>query len=148
MLNDLPRTAPGCQRRFWKLPLIVAAAGMSFWLTGCRDEGPQVVPVSGTVTFEGQPLAEAGITFAPANGRAAFGMVKDGRIESVTTFQPDDGVIVGTVQVGIQSTTNLGKMTGPHRPLIPERYFDPATSGIEVAVTAEGPNEFLFELTE
>ena len=122
----------------------VAICGIAA-MAGC-DHGPQVVPVNGTVTYNGEPLKDGGITFAPPDARAAFGRVVDGKIVEVTTFEAGDGAITGPVKVGIQATTNLGKMTGPHDPLIPRRYFDPATSGLSVEIKADEPNEFNFEL--
>ncbi len=115
---------------------------------GCGRQGPVVAPVSGTVTYNGAPLKEGGITFAPSQGRSAFGRIVDGQIIEVTTNTTGDGVIVGTAAVGIQATTNLGKMQGPHRPIIPQRYFDPATANLSANIVAGEPNELRFDLVD
>jgi hypothetical protein len=116
------------------------------WISSGCDRGPHVVPVRGTVTYLGTPLAVGGITFEPEIGRSAFGRIENGKILDVTTFEPGDGVIVGRARVGIQSTTNLGLVIEPHDPLIPPRYFDPTTSGLTVEITANGDNEFTIPL--
>ncbi len=133
-----------------QLRRVALAAGLCFLIgiTGCGGGGPVVAPVSGTVTYKGTPLKDGGITFVPAEGRSAFGRIVDGQIVEVTTLKTGDGVIVGKATVGIQATTNLGKMQGPHTPLIPPRYFDPATANLTAEIKAGGPNELKFELVD
>ena len=129
---------------------VALAAGLCFLIgiTGCGGGGPVVAPVSGTVTHKGTPLKEGGITFVPAEGRSAFGRIVDGQIVEVTTLKTGDGVIVGKATVGIQATTNLGKMQGPHTPLIPPRYFDPATANLTAEIKDGSANELKFELAD
>lgn len=47
--------------------------------SGCG--GSNLAPVSGTVTFDGQPLKEASIRFVPADGKAPTeaAMIRDGK---------------------------------------------------------------------
>ena len=47
------------------------------FVNGCSDSGPKLHPVSGTVTLDGQPLANAGVMFFPRGstlGNACIGM--------------------------------------------------------------------------
>ena len=132
-------------RLTWRSRFVCISFATLLVAFGC-NRGPQIRPVSGRVTFQGEPLALGGITFEPVNGRSAFGRVREGEIVDVTTFEPGDGVLVGTARVGIQSTTNLGKPVGPHTPLIPPAYFDPNTSNIVVEISADKANELLIEL--
>ena len=61
------------------MPLAVLALGL--WLValgcGCRDSSaeslPPLVPVSGTVTWEGQPLVGAMVRFLPQEGTPGNG---------------------------------------------------------------------------
>jgi hypothetical protein len=46
------------------LPLLLAC-------TGCDSSGPEIASVSGRVTMDGKPLANATIVFIPENGRPA-----------------------------------------------------------------------------
>ncbi len=124
--------------------------GLCFLLgfSGCGSAGPEVAPVRGMVTYQGAPLKEGGITFVPMEGRSAFGRIVDGQIVEVTTNTTGDGVIVGKAAVGIQATTNLGKMQGPHRPIIPQRYFDPATANLSAEIKAGDSNDLKFDLVD
>ena len=48
-------------------------------LIGCgRGDRPLLAPVSGTVTYNGRPLARGRITFHPEQGRSASGKIVDG----------------------------------------------------------------------
>ena len=42
------------------------------WLTGC-DSGPKLVPVTGTVTLDGKPLAHKSLMFMPEEGTPGNG---------------------------------------------------------------------------
>ncbi|MEQ1824767.1 MAG: hypothetical protein ABL921_02440 [Pirellula sp.] len=99
-----------------------------FWLSlcfiafvGCAnpDQYP-TVPVSGVVTCEGKPIANATVNFTPMadqgrpegrRGRVALGMTdKDGRFK-LTTYANDDGAIVGKhkVTVGLNVNEETGR---------------------------------------
>lgn len=77
--------------------------------TGCSDDkGLSMVPVSGTVTFDGQPCpAEGKVGFVPLKsaeglprrqGSGTFDL--EGRY-SVGSFKPGDGLIPGTYSVRV-----------------------------------------------
>lgn len=127
------------------VPLVTL--GLALCALGC-NRGPEYAPVTGTVHYRDKPVLAGGITFEPAEGRSAFGSIKDGKIVDVSTYKPGDGVRVGKARVGIQSTTNLGLPTGPHTPLIPPHYFDPNTSQLTVEIQAGGPNQLEFKLVD
>ena len=69
---------------------------------GCRDEGTRV-PVSGTVTQNGQPIQEGKITFAPAEGTsgpAAGTSIQNGRYQIPASEGPGTGDYVISVTPG------------------------------------------------
>jgi len=69
---------------------------------GCRDEGTRV-PVSGTVTQNGQPIQEGRIMFAPAegtNGPAAGASIQNGRYRIPASEGPGTGDYVISVTPG------------------------------------------------
>lgn len=78
-------------------------------LAGCGSDRPKTVPISGVVTFDGQPPpATGGLFFAcrePApgydrrSGRATFGT--DGKFE-VTSWDEGDGLVPGTYVVRVE----------------------------------------------
>lgn len=100
---------------------------------GCGRKGPRPVPVSGTVTVDGKPLAGGGITVAPEKGRAAGGRIgPDGRFE-LSSWQPADGVAPGTHRVEVIATKPL---SGNRRQwLVPKKVRSLATSPLRLEVT-------------
>ncbi|HID77048.1 MAG TPA: carboxypeptidase regulatory-like domain-containing protein [Planctomycetaceae bacterium] len=66
-------------------------------LVGCAEEGPQVVPVTGVVTYQGKPVEGARVMFHPLEGgaRSSHGTTDaEGRFE-LSTFGMNDGALVG-----------------------------------------------------
>ncbi|MEX0792123.1 MAG: carboxypeptidase-like regulatory domain-containing protein [Pirellulaceae bacterium] len=62
MKQQLKQVTRGC---------LLALLGMG--LVGCGGSGPSLKPVAGTVTLDGQPLANARVVFEPDEGRASIG---------------------------------------------------------------------------
>ena len=52
--------------------LLVAVLFLGFSTVGCGKSGPEVVPVSGVITYQGEPLAKAFMEFLPDEGRASW----------------------------------------------------------------------------
>lgn len=100
---------------------------------GCGRKGPRPVPVSGTVTVDGKPLAGGAITVAPEKGRAAGGRIgPDGRFE-LSSWQPGDGVAPGTHRVEVIASKPL---PGNRRQwLVPKKVRSLATSPLRLEVT-------------
>ena len=72
---------------------------------GCSGQADriQLVPVDGTVTYQGKPLSGATVTFAPDKGPLAMTMTdENGKFAFASGVQP--GVAVGRVNVGIAAT--------------------------------------------
>lgn len=103
------------------------------FVLGCGGKGPRPVPVSGTVTVDGRPLAGGAITVAPANGRAAGGRIgPDGRF-TLSTWRLGDGVAAGTHRVEVIATKPL---PGNRRQwLVPKQVRSLATSPLRLDVT-------------
>ncbi len=92
-------------RSQWKCLVCLAALAL---FVGCgTSTGPKTVPVTGTVTLDGTPVAGAVVTFSPeaADGRAATGTTDgSGRFELTTTVS-GDGAVPGSYFVGISKTS-------------------------------------------
>jgi hypothetical protein len=119
---------------------------------GCGGS-PKLLPVSGVVTLDGQPLSDAGVLFCPiANGPAASDTTDArGRFQLVTVNMP--GAIVGSYRVSVAKTQTTGAdaLGTPGskvhtRWLIPEKYGKPETSGLQAAVGRDS-TEFRFALS-
>jgi hypothetical protein len=69
---------------------------------GCGGSG-QPVPVSGKVTVNGVPVANAGIVFHPKDGkgRPATAETVEGGVYRLTTFNAGDGALKGEYRVTV-----------------------------------------------
>ncbi len=117
-------------------------------VSGCGGGGPETAPVTGTVTYQGNPLPKGAITFYPASGRPAYGKIVDGKIVDVTLLKPGDGAIPGPNKVSITSVEPGKDMYTPSKSLIPDRYADPSKSGLTAEIKKGQTNEVKFDLKD
>jgi hypothetical protein len=138
---------------------------------GCNSRGSKrpIKAVTVTVTYKGQPVAEADVTFISSepDAPAAFGRTDAQGVAKPTTPEIGDGVILGThkVLVNKEQIVNEKKAADqesadyvPPPPggapvpvvkhLIPEKYSLPGESPLTAEVTASGPAEFKFDLAD
>lgn len=100
---------------------------------GCGRKGPRPVPVSGTVTVDGKPLAGGAITVAPEKGRAAGGRIgPDGRFV-LSTWVQGDGVAAGTHRVEVIASKPLS--SNRRQWLVPKKVRSLTTSPLRLEVT-------------
>ncbi len=122
--------------------------------------------MTGTVTLDGQPLAEAVVLFRPTEGRPGYARVKDGAIVDAYTFGDNDGIVVGdhrlavhiskkdTPLTALSPEDGLGrggymgapKSRGKSQPVIPRKFQNPSSSGLTFTVE-EGTNELNLSLS-
>ena len=82
---------------FGKLALVFTV--LSLAITGCGYRRPPQVKTSGTVTLDGEPVAEASLTFIPDSGRPAMAVTNaDGEFQ-VSSFGGNDGLPAGSYRV-------------------------------------------------
>ena len=143
---------------------VLAACG----LAGCggSSDGLPREPISGSVTFDGQPLKSGSIRFVPVQtkeGTATGGMIADGRFDVAR----DDGPVPGSYQVmifaggesqaaakpdpsepagpGLKSAIpQKSARNDPTAGLIPLRYN--LKSELKAEVKSGGPNQYTFNL--
>ncbi len=129
---------------------------------GCGDsDRPPWASANGVITLEGEPLQNAMVVFAPEDGkRLATGKTNDDGEFELFTFAPGDGAVIGKHQVSVvareepkSASSDGGSMAGgPAAPkqtkaVIPQKYLDAGTSGLQAEVTDGGDNYFEFDLT-
>ncbi len=119
---------------------------------GCGDDRPDTLPAGGTITYNGQPVAEARVMFLVEGGRPASGMTdSEGRFE-LTTFEPGDGALPGEHKVTVSKKETVADPNQPDNPyapmrdLLPAPYGTPAKSELSAKVEAGSKNDFTFEL--
>ncbi len=139
------------------LALALLLAGVSL---GCGGSGSYgLAPVSGVVTLDGAPVAQAEVVFQPVGGEdnptpGPSSMSRadaEGRYQ-LTTIRNEPGAVVGKHRIVIttprppQAGDSDSGFTAPvHKEVIPARYNNDTQLTFEVP--AGGTNEANFELT-
>ena len=129
------------------------------FLIGCGGKDYDVVPVSGTVTLDGQPLAEATVMFLPVEGKtvnpgppSVAVTAADGTYR-LKTSDDDPGAVAGKHMVRIFTRRTEQADAGSDNPnvreiapeRVPERYN--RNSELTFEVPAEGTDAADFQLT-
>jgi len=110
-------------------------------LVGCGANGPELAPLSGTISLDGQPLPHGLVQFVPASGAgpAAVGSIAAGRFTAETGGRR--GAVPGRYLVRVEARAKPVDETDTlPKSLVPARYGDPATSGIVAEVVVGQDN--------
>ena len=136
---------------------------------GCGDTTglARRYPVSGKVTYKGQPVEKGRISFIPstADGNPAAGQIENGQY-TLTTLAPDDGAIPGKYKVTVLAQEiddsemkaiakggqfhhdkTYAKAMKNAKAVVPSKYALADTSGLEREVAAQS-NRFDIDLTD
>ena len=102
-------------------------------IAGCGGSSrPEVVPVSGTVVYNGAPVEGARVAFrTEGSPRAATGITDSDGAYTLTTFDSNDGAIPG------EHTVTIAKFEQESSTEIPSANFDPANPGEAYAKAME-----------
>jgi len=140
MLSTSPPNLARCHRL---LQLTLAITLLS--ALGCGQAKPsyQLIPISGSVQFDGSPLAHASVVFDSPDGARAFGETDAQGEFQLETPTHGPGVPKGDYIVRIvttdQTTTGSGKSVK-----VPTPYEE---NGVKVVTVADsGEKSFTFEL--
>jgi hypothetical protein len=144
---------------------VVVLLGILPLALGCGGaiEGPtieKVVPVSGTLTYQGKPLEYFQVTFVPTDGRrAAVGITDAAGKFALGTNDVSDGAPPGTHKVAVawvgpQSDTSAGQEQIVDDPSklpkpsvqIPPKYSNAETSQLTQEVPASGLKDVTIDL--
>jgi hypothetical protein len=147
------------------------------FIAGCSNSAPgraKTVPVSGSVTYKGQPVEGAQVTFlGDGNVLPAIAVTDANGKFKCTTYNSGDGAIPGEHSVTVSKTVTTGLETEsitqrsekgmeramlrgqrgenqPPKPLnmVPEKYAQAATSPLHLTVKEGAANEFKIELMD
>ena len=98
--------------------------------------GPEIVPVSGVVKLDGQPLDQATVMFVPENGRTAVGLTDASGTYRLQFTEDRWGTLPGSHRVMI--TTERAQSGGEGSPVIPARKeLLPKKYNAETELTAQ-----------
>lgn len=145
------------------------AVAILMGFAGCGSSSPYA-PVSGVITLDGKPVAEASVAFHPnAGGRPAYALTGEDGAYALTSVQRGDGALIGSHSVTVTAVEiiesekakamreqykaeELGSLVEamPIPPpkevwLVPQRYSDKKSSGLEFTVES-GENTANFDL--
>ena len=132
------------------------------WLAGCGDSGPRCVPVEGTATLNGKPLANKSVMFIPESGTAGNGATahtdQDGKyslaaiVFGATRNYP--GIPPGRYRVTVNEAPTLAGETaaasGEPDEVGPAMVLDSANrkSDIPAVYTSEKTTPLVFDVPE
>jgi hypothetical protein len=126
---------------------------------GCNKPPYDLAPVHGKVTFNGKPLTNAKVMFAPIakgesrkSGKPAFGVLQSDGAFVLGTYEPDDGAVVGEHWVTVFKMNNMAATSSQtpgqsHRASEPSGSWARAVFPEPKAVVANQDNEINIELT-
>lgn len=135
---------------------MAAGAWALLAIAGCGSDRPTFHQVSGRVELDGQPLPLATLTFQRVDGekmqfaRPSICLSDEQGNFSPWTMREGDGLPAGKYRVGVMAEQQVGgpaltsEMSDAEyarikwKSLIPRRYNDVATSGLEVTVNSAG----------
>lgn len=117
-------------------------------ILGC-NRGLTLIPVTGEVKLDGQPIADCAITFTPVAGGPVASATTDaqGRFELHTANRP--GAVPGENHVTLTKQRMRRDSSGAELGfefLIPQKYARSDTSGLRETVSDE-EHEFVIELS-
>jgi hypothetical protein len=163
-----------CIRKFRTAGAALLLLVVGCLLLGCnRSNSSATYPVRGTVTYHGQPLGGASVTFmADGASRAAIGKTDETGNFQLTTFKPNDGAVPGTHVVTVKKydsdppplptaqpdgavdpaveakyTAAMARWLATAKIAVPKKYTTPRTSDLHREVVA-GENTFEIELVD
>jgi hypothetical protein len=128
---------------------------------GCSSSGPTTHTVTGTITYNGKPVANAQVGFvatdASAEVKSARGQTDaDGKYSLSTYLGPGDdvrGAMAGSYKVTVVKGLAEDRIVSyeelaQHQPEIPPRYADTVQTPLTAEVTPDGDNTFDFALID
>ena len=144
--------------------IAVILAAWTTFAAGCSQGGvPGTAPVDGKVTYNGQPVAGATVSFvSEGDARMAVGVTNENGIYQLVTLDTN-GAMPGKYTVLVTKTEsvpdpgapvsmdeaakNMGKPKDPKK-LLPSKYSDPAKTPLKFEVQAGRTNKFDLQLAD
>jgi hypothetical protein len=108
-----------CQQPDYRIHHVVLAGSFAVLLAGCGGS-TDGVPVSGTVTYRGQPFSNASITFYPASGRPVSAAITDGEYSAV--LAPGEYKVTISLGVNLPPGWKEGDPIPPREIVLPQQY--------------------------
>lgn len=136
--------------RSQNLVILLALTFGGCW--GYRPDLPPTARVSGTVTLDGQPLADARVQFVPDKSKGTEGAMASGTTDAEGKYELTTatvkGAIVGHHKISVEARAKPKDQYDTLPPLLtPQHYADHNTSGLTAEVKAGEKNEINLPLS-
>ncbi len=141
-----------------KLMTVVLCSALPV-LAGC-DSGPEMVPIHGQVLYRDKPLTFGAVMLQSSRGQPASGIIQPDGTFVLSTFESEDGAVVGKQKVRItcyesqrsgsqkQLSAKRAEPMGLGTSLIPRKYTSYASSGLVVDIEPGRAEPLLFHLED
>lgn len=123
---------------------------------GCDSEnGPATVPVTGSVTWKGDPVEGALVVFLPENSSGDSMLGAQAETDSEGNFQLETytggsnlkaGIQPGNYKVTVTKLEVVQDMRRKPKNLLPAKYAETRTTDLTATVSESGEQSFAFEL--
>ncbi len=140
----------------FSLRLSVTLLSLLVLCIGCgTDKGPATVPVSGVVTWKGEPVEGALVVFLPENASGESMLGAQAETDSAGNFaiqtytgggDMKDGIQPGVYKVTVTKLEVVQDMRRRPKNLLPPKYAEVRTTDLQATVTESGDQSFAFEL--
>ena len=129
------------------------------FVVGCSQSSTMpMATVTGTVTYNGEPIDNVSVTFLPESGaRSAAGLTDSSGKFTLSTLETSDGASPGVSKVVLTETPD-GSPPMPGEPgfdtwkppeqRFPMKYTEPENSGFTAEVKMGEANDFTFAMTD
>ncbi|MHC2068209.1 carboxypeptidase-like regulatory domain-containing protein [Bremerella sp. T1] len=155
------------QSRAFSLMALLVFTAIASISAGCSKKQdkwtqgrPPVYPAAGQVLLDGEPVAEATVTFQPVdpNGKGGSAITDSNGFFEAQTFEPADGLTEGSHLVAIRKTKLIDRNGNEvevvrepggirEKDFLPKKYAQFDKSGLQVEVAAQNENDLgKFEL--
>jgi hypothetical protein len=129
--------------------------GTCLWMTGCgsSEDLPEMVPVTGSVVYAGDPVSTGAVRFVPEDetkGRLAIGDIQSDGTFTMKSFNDQEGVVPGNYRVVIVSEKD-DPSAGPQKEglaapvkktsLIPNNYASFTTTSLKETIGEGDPEK-------
>lgn len=116
---------------------------------GCSQNEQALFPVSGMITYNNRPIPMGKLVFHPqfpGPGWMPVAVADDGGTFEASTKQQSDGVLPGRYIVTVVWRPGSDDEESPN--LLPARYADPKTSGLNFELGPDADDFLTIELTD
>jgi len=136
----------------WYTVFLLSLGVVTF--AGCGNSGPSLTKVHGTVRYDGTPVTSGTVQFQGQPGQTpellpGTGIINSDGTYTVTTAH-GPGLASGKYLVGVVSmeSGDLEAAQPVVKWLVPERYANPATSGLTAEISTQSAMPLNFDLAK